>query len=105
MNVLIHTVIVHLWAIVIDDMHDIANVQPTSRHASGNQDRRSTTLEGTPGESQLCGAEVGEKMTYRASSRSRWVRSEWIEVQGKPRLKRKSSTKSAVFLDLTKTRV
>lgn len=46
-----------------------------------------------------------DERNYIASSRSRWVRSAWMDVVGRPRLKRWSSTKSAVFLDLTKTRV
>ena len=44
-------------------------------------------------------------MAYIASSRSRWVRSECIEVLGSPRLYKKSSRKSAAFLLLTKTMV
>ena len=39
------------------------------------------------------------------SSRSRWVRSPWIDVQGKPLLNKKSSISSAARLEFTKISV
>jgi hypothetical protein len=56
----------------IDDVHNVLDVQSTSRDASGHHDRASSTTEGTPVEristSFRC---FGGKSTYRASSRSR----------------------------------
>lgn len=43
--------------------------------------------------------------TYIASSRSRCMRSEWMDVDGSPLLNKKSSNRSALFLVFTKTMV
>ena len=48
MNVFILSVVVDIWAVVVDDMHDIAYIQPTSRHTGRNHDGRLAILEGTP---------------------------------------------------------
>lgn len=92
--------------VVVDDMLDILDVPTTRRDAGGDEDRSTTGAEGATGSGQYVGSELCKiAMTYMASSRSRWLRSPWMEVVGRPRLYRKSSSKSTAGFELQKMRV
>jgi hypothetical protein len=48
MNVFINTAVVNTWQVVVDNVHDILDIQPTSRNTSCNQDRCLARTEGDP---------------------------------------------------------
>lgn len=47
MNVFIHTVVLNVWTVIVDDVHDVTNVKTTSGDTGSNHDRSTTCLEGT----------------------------------------------------------
>lgn len=52
MNVFVHAVVIDVWAVVVDDMHDITDVKPSSRDTGGDHDGRLAGAECTPGDGQ-----------------------------------------------------
>ena len=48
MNILVNTTVVGIRQIVVDDMHDIANIESAGRHTGGDQDRTFAGTERTP---------------------------------------------------------
>lgn len=76
------------WQVVVDDVTNVLDVPTTSRDTGGDEDGSTTSAEGTA-VSMLADADESDGMvvvTYMASSRSRWLRSAWMEVVGRPRL-------------------
>ena len=46
-NVFINAAIIHAWKIVVDHMHDIADIKTTTRHRSGNENWAHASAEST----------------------------------------------------------
>ena len=47
-NVFIDAAVIHAWKVVVDHMHDIADIKTTTRHRSGDENRAHTSAESTP---------------------------------------------------------
>lgn len=82
MNVFVNTTTVDTRQVVVNHMHHVPDVQATRRDTSGNEDRtfgrtEGPSTDGISGQLETIAAMLG---TYIASSRSSWLRSEWIEV-------------------------
>lgn len=54
MNVLIYTTMFDTRQIVVDDVHNVANVQTTSRDCSGNENGALSGSERSPQVGQVC---------------------------------------------------
>jgi hypothetical protein len=48
-NVVIDATVIHAWKIVVDHMHDIADIKTTTGHSSGDENRAHAGAESTPG--------------------------------------------------------
>ena len=75
MNVLLDTAVLSIGKIIVDDVHDIANVKTASRDTGSDQDWSLASAESTTRTSQQGLLRGQDSKTYRASSRSRCVRS------------------------------
>ena len=47
-DVLVHAIVLDVGTIVVDDMHDVADVETTSRDTGGDHDGRLASSECTP---------------------------------------------------------
>jgi hypothetical protein len=51
-DVLVHAVVLDVWAVIVDDVHDVTDVETTSRDTSSDHDGRLASAECTPGNGQ-----------------------------------------------------
>ena len=70
MNVLILAVVLDGWEVEVDDVHNVADVEATSRHTGSDHDGSLACLESTSALVSVKWVE-GKDVTYRASSLSR----------------------------------
>jgi len=47
-NVFIDATVIHAWEIVVNHMHDIADIKTTTRHCSGDENRTHSSAESSP---------------------------------------------------------
>jgi hypothetical protein len=76
MNVFLNATVIHARQIIVDDMHNVANVKTTTGDSSSNENWAFSSAESTPVRKSVFTGNGRRTATNNASSRSRWVRSE-----------------------------